>query len=399
MVLMANSLAKGHSGVRPVVIETLIEMINKEVHPLVPQKGSVGSSGDLAPASHVALVLIGKGEALYKGKKLTGAEAMKMARIKPVKPEAKEGLSLLNNTWTMTSNAIFALRDARRLIKIANMSAGLSVEAIRATRKAYDPRLHAVKPHRGQIDTAEALRRMLAGSKLVDDNKVQDQYSFRCVPQVHGAVISAVDYVKGVVEIEMNSVTDNPLIFEDKGEVELLAGGNFHGEPVAIAMDTLGIAVSEIGNIAERRVASLVDPSLNNGLPGFLVKNGGVNSGFMILQYTAAALVSENKVLAHPASVDSIPTSANIEDHVSMGTIASRKAREIVDNVENVLAIEIMAACQGIDLRGGKDLLGEGTRKSFEMIRKKVPFFEKDTVFYPYIEDVRSLFPSMEKIS
>lgn len=392
MFLIANYLSKGYSGVRPLVVETLIEMINKEVYPLVPEKGSVGSSGDLAPSAHVILVLLGEGEAEYQGKHMSGAEAMKKAGIKPIQLEAKEGLALINNTATMTSNAILAITSAQKMIELADKAGALSAEALRATTKAFDADIHRIKPHQGQIEVAKHLRSLLKGSKMIDNSKTQDQYSLRCMPQIHGAIRECFKYAESVVNTELNSVTDNPLIFEKNGKIKVISGGNFHGEPVAIAMDSLGLAVCELANIADRRVASILDPATNNSLPAFLVEKGGLNSGFMILQYTTAALVSENKILAHPASVDSVPTSANVEDLVSMGTIAARKANEILENVKQVLAIEIIVACQAIDFRKKSGLtLGEETEKIYKEVRKVVPYFSKDDIYYPYMKKVVSL--------
>lgn len=388
MFLIINYLSKGYSGIRPIIIETLIEMLNKGVHPVVPQKGSVGSSGDLAPSAHIILVLLGKGEAFYKRKRMDGIDAMKKAEIQPITLEAKEGLALTNNTATMSANAAFALSEAQQLLDVADISGALSAEALRATKKAFDPRIHKLKSHKGQILVAKRMLDLLKDSKMCDETKIQDQYSIRCIPQIHGAVRDATSYVTNVVNIELNSVTDNPLIFIEKNEKPIvISGGNFHGESIAIAMDTLGLAMCEIGNTADRRITSLLDPATNFGLPAFLAKDGGVNSGLMILQYTTASLVSENKILAHPASVDSIPTSANVEDLVSMGTIASRKARDIIANVKNVLAIELLVACQAIDFRlkeGYK--LGNGTQKEYSKFREIVPFFDKDTMYYPYVE-------------
>jgi histidine ammonia-lyase len=392
MFLIANYLSKGYSGVRPIVVETLIEMINKEVYPLVPEKGSVGSSGDLAPSAHVILVLLGEGEAEYQGKHMSGAEALKKAGIKPIQLQAKEGLALINNTATMTSNAILAITNAQKMIDLADKAGALSAEALRATTKAFDADIHRIKPHQGQIEVAKHLRSLLKGSKMIDNSKTQDQYSLRCMPQIHGAIRECFRYAEGVVNTELNSVTDNPLIFEKNGKIKVISGGNFHGEPVAIAMDSLGLAVCELANIADRRVASILDPATNNGLPAFLVEKGGLNSGFMILQYTTAALVSENKILAHPASVDSVPTSANVEDLVSMGTIASRKANEILENVKQVLAIEIMVACQAIDFRKKAGLtLGTETEKIYKEVRKVVPYFGKDEIYYPYMKKIVDL--------
>jgi histidine ammonia-lyase len=391
--IIANYLSKGYSGVRSIVIGTLLEMLNKGVIPVVPEKGSVGSSGDLAPSAHIMLVLIGKGEAFYKGKKMDGKIAMKKAGIKPITLEAKEGLALINNTSTMSSIGSLTLYKAKKIINIADVAAALSAEALKATRKAYDKRIHEIKPHQGQITVAERMRKLLEKSTMIDDSKTQDQYSIICVPQIHGAIREAIKYVESIITTEINSVTDNPLIFNNNdGSVSVISGGNFHGEPVAIAMDTLGIALSEIANISDRRIASLLDPATNNGLPAFLTPDGGVNSGMMILQYTTAALASENKVLAHPSSVDSIPTSANVEDLVSMGTIGARKANEILRNVENVIEIEFLVACQAIDFRlkqGYK--LGKGTHKAYKKIREVVPFFKTDTIYYPYFDKIKNV--------
>jgi len=386
MFLMANYLSKGHSGVRPIVIETLIELLNKDVCPIVPEQGSVGSSGDLAPSAHVILVLIGQGEATYKGETLSGRDALKRAGITPIVLQAKEGLALINNTSCMTAIASVTLARTDRLLDTADIAGALSAEALRATPNAFDADVHKIKAHAGQIAVAAHLRELLNGSTMLDRQRVQDQYSIRCMPQIHGAVREAVGYVKGVVNTEINSVTDNPLIFlDDAGRAKVISGGNFHGEPVAIAMDTLGIALSEVANIADRRIASLLDPATNYDLPAFLVANGGLNSGFMILQYTTAALASENKVLAHPASVDSIPTSANVEDLVSMGTIGARKARSISTNVTNVLAIELLTACQAIDFRlKAGYALGKGTKKAYAAVRKVAPYFAEDAVYYSY---------------
>lgn len=398
MFLIANYLSKGYSGAKWETVQTIIEMLNKGVHPLVPEKGSVGSSGDLAPSAHVVLVLIGKGEAEYKGKIMSGTEAMSKAGIKPVSLSSKEGLALINNTTCMSSIASHLVYDFRWIIKLADACAALSLQALRGTDKAYDERISAIKPHDGQIETASSLRSFLRGSTFIDKNRVQECYSFRCLPQIHGAIREAYSYVNKVVGNEINSVTDNPLIFSGD-EPAVISGGNFHGEPVAIAMDTLGIALSEIANTSDRRIATLYDPSTSNGLPAFLVVNGGLNSGFMIMQYTTAALASENKVLAHPASVDSIPTSANIEDSVSMGTIASRKAREIFENVANVLTIELISACQAIDIRqrdsSSKLKLSKNTENIYKRIREIVPFVEKDTTYYPYMRAVRKILPEL----
>lgn len=392
MFLIANYLSKGHSGVRPVVVETLVKMLNKNVMPLVPEKGSVGSSGDLAPSAHIALVLLAKGQAVYKNQTLPGKKALKMAGIKPLKLQAKEGLALINNTATMTANAVLAISEAEKLLNLANKASALSSEALRATTKAFDKDIHSLKPHPGQISTAKTLRSLLKGSQMIDNAKTQDQYSIRCVPQIHGAVKGCFEYAKKVVNTEINSVTDNPLVFKKSAGAKIISGGNFHGEPIAIAMDSLGLAVCELANTSDRRIASLLDPACNNGLPAFLTAQGGLNSGLMILQYTTAALVSENKVLAHPASVDSIPTSANIEDLVSMGTISARKANQILENIKRVLAIELIVACQAIDFRIKQGLkLALKTQKIYNQVRKKVPFFKKDSEYYPFIKKAINL--------
>lgn len=391
MFLMANYLSKGHSGIRVEVVETLIMMLNKGVHPIIPEQGSVGSSGDLAPSAHLILVLIGKGEAIYKTKRYSGKKAMALANISPIKLQAKEGLALINNTVCMTAIASICLMKARRLLDIADASGALSAEALRATSRAFDADIHRIKSHSGQITVAAHLRELLADSTMIDDNRIQDQYSIRCMPQIHGAVREAFAYVCKVVNTEINSVTDNPLIFVKGGKIKVISGGNFHGEPVAIAMDTLSVAMSELANIADRRIASLLDGATNFGLPPFLTEKGGLNSGFMILQYTTAALVSENKVLAHPASVDSIPTSANVEDLVSMGTIGARKANTIIQNVTNVLAIELIAAAQAVDFRLKEKLaLGHGTKKLYKQVRLLVPYFSNDDVYYPHMYVVAS---------
>lgn len=382
LVMRANSLLNGFSGVRPLVVNTMLDMLNKGVHPIVPEKGSVGSSGDLCPLAHMVLPMIGLGEAEYNGVVIEGAEAMAKANISLVELKAKEGLALINGTQCMTSVAAHALADALMLEKAADIIGALTVESLRGIKNAYDPRIQEVRRHSGQKEVAENMRRLLEGSKYVTTQgelRMQDSYSLRCIPQIHGASRLAIDYVASVVDNEINAVTDNPIVLVDTGDV--FSGGNFHGEPVAIAADTLGIALSELGSISERRIAKLIDPALNHGLPAFLVKHGGINCGFMIPQYAAAALVSENKVLAHPASVDSIPTSAGQEDHVSMGTIGARKAAQILENVRVVLGIELMCAAQALDLQE-KRKLGAGTAAAYNVIRGAVEFMEEDRVFY-----------------
>ena len=377
LLLRANSLAAGNSGVRPLIVETMVEMLNKKVHPLVPQKGSVGASGDLAPLSHLALVLLGRGEAYYEGQLLPGGEAMKRAGIAVVVLKAKEGLSLCNGTQAMTALGVLAVHDAIKLAYHADIFGALSAEALEAVQMAFDPKIHAIRPHPGQIETAANMRDLLKGSEILANpshNRVQDAYSLRCIPQVHGASKDAIKYVQKVIETEINAVTDNPLVFSDTGEV--LSGGNFHGQPVALVMDFLAIALAELANISQLRTERLTNPALSMGLPAFLVEKSGLNDGFMVAQYTAASLVSENKILAHPASVDSIPTSANQEDHVSMGTIAARKCREVLENVRYVLAIEAICACQGIDFRKKKP--SPKLQRVYKIIRNKVSYLEAD---------------------
>ncbi len=382
MLLRANALSKGFSGIRLTTLQTLVEMLNKKVHPIIPEKGSLGASGDLAPLAHMVLVMIGEGEAIYKGERMSGKEAMERANIPTVELTSKEGLALINGTQVMTSIGALTIYDSIMLSKTADIVASLTMEALNGITDAFDPRVHNVRSHEGQINTGKNLLTLLQNSSMITrqgELRVQDAYSLRCIPQIHGGSKDCFKYVKEKIEIEMNSATDNPLIFVD--EEEVISGGNFHGQPMALSFDFLGIGLSELANLSERRLERLVNPALSNGLPAFLVNKGGLNSGFMIVQYSAASLVSENKVLAHPASVDSIPSSANQEDHVSMGTIAARKAREIMENVRKVLAMEVLAACQAIDLRGNKGL-GKGTNIAYNIVRENIPFMEDDRVIY-----------------
>ncbi|SKC63470.1 histidine ammonia-lyase [Maledivibacter halophilus] len=381
MLLRANALAKGFSGIRLNTLETLIEMINKKVHPAIPEKGSLGASGDLAPLAHMVLVMLGEGEAYYKGELMSGKEAMKKAGIDIIHLTSKEGLALINGTQVMTAVGALTVYDAINLAKLSDITAALTVEALNGITDAYDSRVHKVRPHIGQMSSAENLLRLLQGSDLTTKQgeiRVQDAYTLRCIPQIHGASKDAINFIKEKVTIEINSATDNPLIFAD--DKEAISGGNFHGQPMALAFDYLGIAIAELANSSERRIERLVNPQLS-GLPAFLTEKGGLNSGFMIAQYSAAALVSENKVLAHPASVDSIPSSANQEDHVSMGTIASRKAREILYNTTRVLAIECIAASQAIDFQDPSKL-GKGTKEAYKKIRETVETLVDDRIMY-----------------
>ena len=399
MVLRANVLAKGRSGISLEALELLVEMINREVFPLIPEKGSVGASGDLAPLSHLALVLIGEGRARVKGFEGNGEEVLKIVGLKPVKLKAKEGLALINGTQVMTAIGAMALYKAESLLKHADIIGALSLEALRGTRTAFDERIHRERLYRGQRESAENLWNILQDSEIMDSHKdckrVQDAYSLRCMPQVHGPARDTVEYVKKMLEIEMNSATDNPMVFAE--EEELISGGNFHGESVAFLMDFLKIAVAELGNISERRIERLVNPALSE-LPAFLVKEGGLNSGFMLAHVTAAALVSENKVLCHPASVDSIPTSANKEDHVSMGTIAARKALEVVDNVQTVLAIELLASCQGLEflkpLKPAKALV-----PVYKKVREHVFPWDKDRYMARDIEKAKKIINTGELLT
>jgi len=404
MLIRANTLARGFSGIRLATLQLLLGMLNAGVHPLIPEKGSLGASGDLAPLAHMSLVLLGLGQAEFQGQVLPGAEALRRAGLRPVKLAAKEGLALTNGTAVMCAVGVLAVQRARLLSFVADVAGCLSLEALHGTARAFDDRIHQLRPHPRQVKCAAYLRELLAGSQFTrhpDATNVQDAYTLRCIPQVHGAVRDAIAYARWVVAIELNAVTDNPLIFidDDSGEIEVLSGGNFHGEPLAIATDYLGLAVTEMGNFSERRIMRLLDAASNEHvLPAFLIKDGGLNTGLMILQYTAAALATENKVLAHPASVDTIPTSANVEDHVSMGCTAAVKARQIIENVEAILAIELLTAAQGIDFRaqeiGPGARLGKGTQQAYDLIREQVPFFEHDTEFKPYMDGVRLLVTS-----
>lgn len=394
ILLRANALSKGYSGIRLSTLQTLVAMLNKGVHPVIPEKGSLGASGDLAPLSHMVLPMLGEGEAEYQGEIISGREAMNKAGIEVVQLIAKEGLALINGTQVMTAVGALALWDGINLIKSGDIAAALTVEALRGIRDAFDLRTHNIRPHEGQIETAKNILALVDGSSLVTSQgeiRVQDAYTLRCIPQIHGASKDALNYAKHKVEIEINSVTDNPIVTE---EGDVISGGNFHGQPMALTFDFLGIAMSEIANVSERRLERLINYQLND-LPAFLVKHGGLNSGFMITQYAAAALVSENKILAHPASVDSIPSSANQEDHVSMGTIAARKARDIIRNAERVVATEILAACQAIDFREDYTL-GKGTKVAYESVRNVVNFIENDVVMYKEIDKVTDLLRSGE---
>ncbi|NQD68610.1 histidine ammonia-lyase [Bacillus haikouensis] len=389
LLLRANALLKGYSGVRPVIVERLVEFLNKEIHPVIPQQGSLGASGDLAPLSHLALALMGEGEVHYQGQVHQTLPVLSKENIFPIQLQAKEGLALINGTQAMTAMGVIGYLEAEELAYQSEMIASLTLEGLQGIMDAFDEDIHIVRGYPQQVATAKRIREYLHDSKLTTkqgDIRVQDAYSLRCIPQVHGASWQTLDYVKEKLEIEMNAATDNPLIFDD-GE-KIISGGNFHGQPIAFAMDFMKIAVAELANISERRIERLVNPQLND-LPAFLSPQPGLQSGAMIMQYCAASLVSENKTLAHPASVDSIPSSANQEDHVSMGTIGSRHAYQILQNTRRVLAVELICSLQAVEHRG-TDLLASTTKKFYEEARKIVPSITKDRIFSKDIEKVNS---------
>ncbi|MFW6040889.1 MAG: histidine ammonia-lyase [Thermoplasmatota archaeon] len=396
MLLRANTLVKGFSGVRLKVVDTLVDMLNKGVHPVVPSQGSVGASGDLAPLAHMSLVLLGEGEALYEGKKMSGKEALKRSDIEPISLEAKEGLALLNGTQMMSAIGALAVRDAELLLKAAQIASAMSLEALMGTSTAFDKRIHDVRPHPGQVACASNLRRLTKHSKIIESHsqcdRVQDPYTLRCMPQVYGAAKDAIEYVKKVLDIEINSANDNPLVFP---EGDVISGGNFHGQPISLAMDFFGAAIAEIGDISERTTDKLMYHE-ESGLPPFLAKESGLNSGFMIAQYTAASLVSENKVLAHPASVDSIPTSAGQEDHVSMGSIAAHHARDILTNVERIVAIELIAAAQALEYHDREP--GKGVKEAYQVVREHIKPLKEDRPLHKDIEITRDLIISNELV-
>jgi histidine ammonia-lyase len=398
MLLRANSLSKGHSGVRALVIDTLCEMLNRGVTPVVPSQGSVGASGDLAPLAHLALALIGEGECVgEKSARVPSSEALKRAQIKPLVLEAKETISLINGTQAMLATGTLALLAAETLVDSADVLGGLCCDALKGTDTAFDERIHKARPHNGQMRTAANLRRMLEGSQIRESHRacgrVQDAYSLRCIPQVHGAVRDTLAHCREVFEIEANAAVDNPLVFitdpkSQQGDV--ISGGNFHGEPLAFALDFLAIALSALAGISERRIERLVNPALSEGLPPFLAPGAGLHSGFMMLQVTAAALVSENKVLAHPASVDSITTSGNKEDYVSMGMTAAIKLKRVVENTRNVLAIEAMAVAQAIDFLAPLKTSKRG-QAAHAAIRSVCPTVDKDRAMYPDLARIADL--------
>lgn len=397
MLIRANALAKGYSGVKVGTILKILELLNRDVYPYIPEKGSLGASGDLAPLSHLVLVLLGEGEVIHHHTRVPTAGYFKEMGITPISLDAKEGLALNNGTAFMAAIASLAYLDGINLVRHADAVASLTLEALRGNDSPFHPLVHEVRPHKGQQDTARFIRMMIKGSKLINSisSKVQDAYSLRCVPQVHGTVRDTLAYVKRIIATEINSATDNPLIFTEQELV--ISAGNFHGAPLAAILDFLAISLTDLASISERRIAKLVDPANNEGLPAFLVspQRVGLDSGFMLMQYTAAALVAESKILSHPASVDSIPTSANQEDHVSMGMNAALKLRIIIENVTNVLAIEFLTAVQALDFRG-KAKKGQGTEKVYKVLRRQIPRVTKDRIFYPEIKQIADFIKSQK---
>jgi histidine ammonia-lyase len=394
LLLRCNVLAKGFSGIRPRTLQLALDMLNREVVPVVPDRGSVGASGDLAPLAHLALVLIGEGEAFYGGERMPGGEALKRVGLAPVVLEAKEGLALVNGTQAMCAVGTLALLRAEALAEAADLAGAMTVEGLLGSHRPFLAAIQAARPHPGQIAVAEHLRRLLKGSEIVESHancsKVQDPYSLRCMPQVHGAARDALGYVRRVLSVEVNSATDNPLVFP--GEELIVSGGNFHGQPVSLALDVLAIALTQLATISERRVEQLVNPSLC-GLPPFLARNSGLNSGFMIAQVTSAALVAESRVLSHPASVDSIPSSAGREDHVSMGMTAALKARQVAEFTRTCLAVEILVAAQALDLRRPLKP-GVGVAAAHALLRRTVPTLDDDREIHRDIEAVSALLDS-----
>jgi len=389
LFLRAHVLALGRSGVRPLLVERMVELLNRDLVPAVPEQGSLGASGDLAPLAHLALPLLGRGAVLDPdGRPVPAGEAMARAGLPPIALEAKEGLALVNGTQGMLAVGALAAARAGGLLRAADVAAAMTIEAALGTDRPFDERLHRLRPHPGQAASAANLRRLLAGSGIVASHResahlVQDAYSLRCAPQVHGAARDALAYARAALEVELGSVSDNPVVLAEDGEV--LSGGNFHGQPLAVPMDALALALVGVAGISERRLYRLLDPRASNGLPAFLVREGGLNSGFMLAQYTAASLVSESKALAHPASVDSIPSSAGQEDHVSMGMTAARHLRAVVANAEVVVAIEALAAAQALDLRAPL-LAAPGTAAARDALRARVPFLEEDRELGPDLE-------------
>lgn len=393
MLLRANTLTKGYSGVRTVVVERLLEMINRGVHPIIPSQGSVGASGDLAPLSHLSLVLVGEGTAQYRGNLMPGGKALLKAGLKPLKLKAKEGLSLINGCQITASIGALTQLEVERICRLADICGAMTLESLKGSKKPFDERIHYARPHPGQLEVAQNLERLVEGSQIMESHKhcpkIQDSYSLRCMPQVHGAVRDALSFVRVTLEREINSATDNPMIFAEQREI--ISGGNFHGEILALAMDFMTMALTELGNISERRIERLVNPQLSE-LPAFLVENVGLHSGFMLAQVTAASLASENKSLSHPASVDSIPTSANKEDHVSMSTTAARKAAMVLKNVEKILAIELLCAAQGLEFH--RPLKSSSVLEEVHsLIRSRISFLKEDRELH---KDINTLLGMMK---
>lgn len=392
VLIRANSLAQGYSGVRVELVEKLLELLNKGMYPFVPEQGSCGASGDLAPLSHLALVLMGEGELIFNGNRAKTQDLLKHYDFEPIKLQAKEGLALNNGSSFLTAVAALNIYQAKKISQLADRALGLSLEGLMGTLTAFDERIHNIRPHSGQIKTAEVIRDLCKGSRTIGPGNnyvnIQDSYSLRCAAQVHGPVKQMIEYVEKVVEVELNSVTDNPLVFSDTGDI--LSGGNFHGEPIGLAMDSLCIALTELANISERRIAKLIDPNHNNGLPAYLIgsKYLGLNSGFMIMQYTAASLLAEMKVLSHPVVVDSIPTSANQEDYVSFAATASRKCRDILPMLQSIVAIELISSAQAVDIRNS-DKIGNGNRETYNFVRESVPFVVDDEAMYVHLENLQ----------
>lgn len=401
MLLRINALARGYSGISLGVLQILVKMLNKHIHPLVPEKGSVGASGDLAPLAHIALTMIGEGQAETGGMVMGSKEALKSANLDPIRLGPKEGLALINGSQLINAIGALTVFDSENILKASQITTALSLEALNGRIDPFDERIHSVRPYKGQISVAKNITKLVKDSRIISDTvgkKVQDAYSLRCSPQIIGPSKDTIDYVKGIVEVEINSATDNPLVFPRNGDI--VSGGNFHGQPIAMAMDFLSIALCNIGNICERRVARLIDDNLSEGLPPFLVKpkgEEGLSSGFMTAQATAASLAAENRCLATPSSVNSISTNANQEDLVSMGLTAARKAKDILRNTEYIIAIELLCAAQGLEFRGAEKA-GMGTSEAYRLIRRVAPGLEEDTELTPLIESAAELIRSGELV-
>lgn len=398
MLLRINSLIKGHSGITLAAVTQLIEFLNHNIIPVIPSQGSLGASGDLAPLSHMALALIGEGEVYYKQEKMKASQALSEAGLTPITLQAKEGLALINGTQALTAVGLITLYDAMFLAELADVNLALTLSALRGITDAFDERISTVRPYPGHQTSSKQVRLLLEDNTYVtkqNELRVQDAYSLRCASQVHGASRDAFAHIKTQVEIEINSVTDNPILFV--GENQVISGGNFHGQPMALVFDYLAIAISELANLSERRLERLVNPALSNGLPAFLTSRGGLHSGFMIVQYSAASLVSENKVYSHPASVDSIPSSANQEDHVSMGNFAARKAAKIYQNTKQVLQMELLAAVQGVDLRSkmGEFSLGTRLQKVYDLLRRHISYIDEDRIMVESLQAMNEVYDSL----